>query len=253
MARFEQAGAVLVLPPGQSPGLAIGLGGLGAKLADLVMLYAGIADLGTVPPLRERLDTPVGEPQRLLSPVAAWYVSDVLRGSPPPENGVAGRIAFKTGTSYGYRDAWSVGFDGKHTIGVWVGRPDGAPVPGLIGREARRADTVRRLFPIGHSRRIAARAYRRPYSLQRPIAAAVAALPVRAAGRRQWASVAAHSVPARRRAPRSRHNGRQARSDPAQIDRRGRAAHGVRQWRPTAAATAWNFVLYARVGRVLRG
>ena len=135
MARFEQAGAVLVLPPGQSPGLAIGLGGLGAKLADLVMLYAGIADLGTVPPLRERLDAPVGEPQRLLSPVAAWYVSDVLRGSPPPENGVAGRIAFKTGTSYGYRDAWSVGFDGKHTIGVWVGRPDGAPVPGLIGRE----------------------------------------------------------------------------------------------------------------------
>ncbi|HEY5065069.1 MAG TPA: penicillin-binding protein 1C [Xanthobacteraceae bacterium] len=135
MARLEQAGAILVLPPGQSPGLAIGLGGLGAKLADLVMLYAGIADLGAVPPLRERLDAPVGEPQRLLSPVAAWYVSDVLRGSPPPENGVAGRIAFKTGTSYGYRDAWSVGFDGKHTIGVWVGRPDGAPVPGLIGRE----------------------------------------------------------------------------------------------------------------------
>ena len=48
----------------------------------------------------------------------------------------AGRIAFKTGTSYGYRDAWSIGFDGKHTIGVWVGRPDGAPVPGLVGRSA---------------------------------------------------------------------------------------------------------------------
>jgi penicillin-binding protein 1C len=136
MARLEQAGAVLVLPPGQTPGLAIGLGGLGAKLSDLVMLYAGIADLGTVLPLRERWNAPAGEPERLLGAVAAWYVSDVLRGSPPPENGVPGRIAFKTGTSYGYRDAWSVGFDGKHTIGVWVGRPDGAPVPGLIGREA---------------------------------------------------------------------------------------------------------------------
>ena len=135
MAQFEQAGAVLVLPPGQTAGLAIGLGGVGAKLSDLVMLYAGIADLGTVLPLRERLDAPPGEPRRLLGPVAAWYVTDVLRGSPPPENGVPGRIAFKTGTSYGYRDAWSVGFDGKHTIGVWVGRPDGAPVPGLIGRE----------------------------------------------------------------------------------------------------------------------
>jgi penicillin-binding protein 1C len=71
-----------------------------------------------------------------MDPVAAWYVGNVLLGSPPPENGVAGRIAFKTGTSYGYRDAWSIGFDGKHTVGVWVGRPDGAPVPGLVGREA---------------------------------------------------------------------------------------------------------------------
>ena len=57
-------------------------------------------------------------------------------GTPPPENGVRNRIAFKTGTSYGYRDAWSVGFDGRMTIGVWVGRPDGAPVPGLVGRTA---------------------------------------------------------------------------------------------------------------------
>jgi penicillin-binding protein 1C len=135
-ARLEQAGATLVLPKDQAPGLAIGLGGVGARLSDLVMLYSGIARLGTVLPLRERLDAPAPQARRLMGAVAAWYVSDVLRGSPPPENGAPGRIAFKTGTSYGYRDAWSVGFDGKHTIGVWVGRPDGAPVPGLIGREA---------------------------------------------------------------------------------------------------------------------
>jgi penicillin-binding protein 1C len=71
-----------------------------------------------------------------MEPVAAWYVANVLLGTPPPENGAAARIAFKTGTSYGYRDAWSIGFDGAHTVGVWVGRPDGAPVPGLIGRAA---------------------------------------------------------------------------------------------------------------------
>ena len=65
-------------------------------------------------------------PRRLLDPVAAWTVFDVLLGSPPPENAAGGRIAFKTGTSYGYRDAWSMGFDGRHTIGIWVGRPDGA-------------------------------------------------------------------------------------------------------------------------------
>ncbi len=51
-------------------------------------------------------------------------------------NAPHGRLAFKTGTSYGYRDAWAIGFDGRMTIGVWVGRPDGAPVPGLVGRAA---------------------------------------------------------------------------------------------------------------------
>jgi penicillin-binding protein 1C len=71
-----------------------------------------------------------------MEPAAAWYVADILRGTPPPENAPGGRIAFKTGTSYGYRDAWSVGFEGKRTVGVWVGRPDGAPVPGLTGRTA---------------------------------------------------------------------------------------------------------------------
>jgi penicillin-binding protein 1C len=135
-ARLAQAGAALTLPDGDAPGLAIGLGGAGVRLSDLVMLYSGIARLGSVLPLEERLGESAPEARRLMEPVAAWYVSNVLLGSPPAENGVAGRIAFKTGTSYGYRDAWSVGFDGKHTIGIWVGRPDGAPVPGLIGREA---------------------------------------------------------------------------------------------------------------------
>jgi penicillin-binding protein 1C len=133
-ARLTQAGALLALPEGEAAGLAIGLGGVGIKLSDLVMLYAGIARLGSALPLAERLGAAVPQARRLMEPVAAWYVSNVLLGSPPPENGAAGRIAFKTGTSYGYRDAWSVGFDGKHTIGVWVGRPDGAPVPGLVGR-----------------------------------------------------------------------------------------------------------------------
>jgi len=135
-ARLTQAGAALTLPQGEVPGLAIGLGGVGIKLSDLVMLYSGIARLGTALPLTERFGAPAPEGRRLMEPVAAWYVSNVLLGTPPPENGAAGRIAFKTGTSYGYRDAWSIGFDGKHTIGVWVGRPDGAPVPGLVGREA---------------------------------------------------------------------------------------------------------------------
>ena len=176
-ARLTQAGATLVLPNGQAPGLAIGLGGAGIKLSDLVMLYAGIARLGAVLPLTERLGTPPPQARRLMEPVAAWYVGNVLLGSPPPENGVAGRIAFKTGTSYGYRDAWSIGFDGKHTIGVWVGRPDGAPVPGLVGRDCGGTDPVRRLRPHRHAAGcIAARAFRCACEFERQAAAAAAAL-----------------------------------------------------------------------------
>jgi penicillin-binding protein 1C len=133
-ARLTQAGATLVLPKGEAPGLAMGLGGVGIRLWDLMGLYTGLARLGSAVPLRERLGEPEGAPRRLLDPVAAWYVGNVLIGAPPPENAAPGRIAYKTGTSYGYRDAWAVGFDGRMTIGVWVGRPDGTPVPGLVGR-----------------------------------------------------------------------------------------------------------------------
>ena len=123
-ARLEQAGGSFALPEGEVPGLAIGLGGVGVKLTDLVALYAGLARLGTTVPLTERVANSVEAPsgRRLLDPVAAWYVGSILLGTPPPENAAGGRIAFKTGTSYGYRDAWAVGFDGRHTIGVWVGR-----------------------------------------------------------------------------------------------------------------------------------
>ncbi len=74
--------------------------------------------------------------RRVTEPVAAWYVADILRGAPPPDNAPYGKLAFKTGTSYGYRDAFAVGFDKDDTIGVWVGRPDNGAVPGLVGRLA---------------------------------------------------------------------------------------------------------------------
>jgi penicillin-binding protein 1C len=143
--RLKQAGANLVLPKDEAPGLAMGLGGVGITLQDLALLYAGLPRLGTTRPLREIIPTDhvdgeikndQRETMRLMDQVAAWQVGNVLLGTPPPENAARNRIAFKTGTSYGYRDAWSVGFDGRMTIAVWVGRPDGAPVPGLIGRVA---------------------------------------------------------------------------------------------------------------------
>jgi len=132
--RLRQAGTNLVLPKDEAPGLAMGLGGVGVTLQDLVQLYCGLARLGNTTPLREIASEDARDSLRLMDQVAAWQVGNVLIGSPPPENAPHNRIAFKTGTSYGYRDAWSIGFDGRMTIGVWVGRPDGAPVPGLVGR-----------------------------------------------------------------------------------------------------------------------
>ncbi len=138
LARLDGAGAEIALPKDTPIGLAIGLGGLGVSLTDLARLYAGFARGGEAPALVERLDgaAPIIGPRRVTDPVAAWYVADILRGAPPPANALSGRIAFKTGTSYGFRDALAVGFDRETTIAVWVGRPDNGPTPGLIGRQA---------------------------------------------------------------------------------------------------------------------
>ena len=136
MQRLKRANANPLLPDDTAPGLAVGLGGVGVTLRDLVSINAAIARGGSPVRLQDGVTVAPPEPADaapVLDPVAAWYVSDILAGVPPPLNGSAGRIAYKTGTSYGYRDAWSIGFDGKTVIGVWVGRPDGAPVPGISG------------------------------------------------------------------------------------------------------------------------
>jgi penicillin-binding protein 1C len=136
VSRMRSIGAGIALPPEGAPGLAIGLGGVGITLRDLTRLYAGLARGGEATPLQMLLGRPATEEQfaRIVEPVPAWYVADALLGAQPPLNAQANRIAYKTGTSYGYRDAWSVGFDRKHTIGIWVGRADNAAVPGLVGR-----------------------------------------------------------------------------------------------------------------------
>jgi len=134
--RMKRAHAIPELPPNTQAGLAIGLGGVGLTLRDLVSIYASIARGGTPVHLEDGVNAPAPDAidaAPVLDPVSAYYVTSILADVPPPVNGTAGRIAFKTGTSYGYRDAWAIGYDGKTVIGVWVGRPDGAPVPGIAG------------------------------------------------------------------------------------------------------------------------
>jgi penicillin-binding protein 1C len=141
---LSNAGARLAFPAkSEAPSLPVALGGLGISLSDITMLYTGIADAGVAKPLRFVADMPDGDSHRLFGPVAAYYLRDILDGSSLPEGWAMGQgllkkrtIGFKTGTSYGFRDAWSVGFSNDYTIGVWVGRADGAPSAGRIGREA---------------------------------------------------------------------------------------------------------------------
>jgi len=139
---LEHAGAHLIFPRGENgPSLPIALGGVGISLRDLTMLYAAIPGGGTALPLHETLDSEEGEAFRLFGPVAAPYVREILTGAALPDGWAMGQgltrartIGFKTGTSYGYRDAWAVGFSNDYTVGVWVGVPSGAPRAGRIGR-----------------------------------------------------------------------------------------------------------------------
>ena len=131
---LDRAGVRHALPEGE-PGLAIALGGIGVSLQDMVQLYAAIARGGTALPLRWRMGAEGAAGARVLGETSAWQVADILSGLAPPPGAPANRLAYKTGTSYGHRDAWAIGFDGRHVVGVWLGRADGTPVPGAFGAE----------------------------------------------------------------------------------------------------------------------
>ena len=134
MAGLHRAGTEPQLAGGK-PGLAVALGGVGLTLKDLVQLYAGLANGGIARPLHWRATSAEPAAKRIVSRSAAWQVEHILAGIPPPQGQPRGHIAYKTGTSYGHRDAWAIGWDGRHVIGVWLGRPDGTPVPGIFGGE----------------------------------------------------------------------------------------------------------------------
>jgi penicillin-binding protein 1C len=135
MIRFRRVDVRPVLPPNEAPGLAIGLGGVGITLKDLVQAYAALANRGRPVRLGNGIEEQPGpiDGEALLEPQAVWNVADILSDVLPPQGSRRLGIAYKTGTSYGYRDAWSVGFDGRYVLGVWVGRPDNGAVPGIAG------------------------------------------------------------------------------------------------------------------------
>lgn len=128
-------------------GLALALGGVGMTVQDLALLYAGLGDHGLMRPLawtEAELAEREGEAgRRFMSDGSAQEIIDILQSAPQPSGRMPSRltqnapeIAFKTGTSYGFRDAWAAGIARGHVVVVWVGRADGAPRPGETGRLA---------------------------------------------------------------------------------------------------------------------
>ncbi|MBI1208442.1 MAG: penicillin-binding protein 1C [Azospirillum sp.] len=152
---LKRAGARLVFPPGLTqPGLPLALGGVSISLADLTMLYVGLARGGLIAPLVTEPETIPTLPVRLMSEHAAGEVLHILQGTAPPPGVIQiGRlrqgpaIAIKTGTSYGFRDAWCFGVTPRYTVGVWVGRPDGTPNPDHYGRDTA-GPVVYRVFDL---------------------------------------------------------------------------------------------------------
>ncbi|CRM50047.1 MULTISPECIES: peptidoglycan glycosyltransferase PbpC [Pseudomonas] len=137
-AQMRIGGMPLALPALAEPNLALILGGAGSRLEELVSGYSALARDGKSATLRLQPDDALRE-RPLLSPGAAWIVRRILSGQARPDRDPRAELvqrptlAWKTGTSYGFRDAWAIGVGPRYLIGVWIGRPDGTPVPGQFG------------------------------------------------------------------------------------------------------------------------
>jgi penicillin-binding protein 1C len=126
-------------------GLALALGGAEVSMEELAGLYAMLAGGGELRPLVFTTPPPETEarPLKLLSPEASYAVLEMLRENPRPSDDFttsqvprAPAIPWKTGTSFGLRDAWAVGIVGQYVLGVWIGNFDGTPNANFVGREA---------------------------------------------------------------------------------------------------------------------
>ncbi|EOD1042840.1 peptidoglycan glycosyltransferase PbpC [Citrobacter farmeri] len=135
-AQLRNIGLPLFLPAGAAPNLSLILGGAGARLEDIVAGYSAFARHGKAGVLRLQPGDPLVE-RTLMSPGAAWIIRRILadEAQPLPDSALPriAPLAWKTGTSYGYRDAWAIGLNARYVIGIWTGRPDGTPVAGQFG------------------------------------------------------------------------------------------------------------------------
>jgi penicillin-binding protein 1C len=139
--QFLNASDVRLPKPESFYGLALPLGGAEVSLQDLVRLYAALANNGQLRLLRRIESDPVAKSRRILSPEAAFLTLEMLGNVPRPEMNCAdgthsAPVYWKTGTSHGFRDAWSIAVFDHYVLGVWVGNFDGRANPAFVGRTA---------------------------------------------------------------------------------------------------------------------
>jgi penicillin-binding protein 1C len=140
--QFLESAGISRLKPESYYGLALALGGGEVTMEELAGLYAMLANHGALRPLRVLQSSRMPEGSRLLSPEAAFITLDMLRRNPrPDEDGtlpVRSRwpVAWKTGTSWGFRDAWSAGVAGPYVLVVWIGDFSGRGNPSFVGVDA---------------------------------------------------------------------------------------------------------------------
>jgi penicillin-binding protein 1C len=122
-------------------GLGLALGNCGVRLDELCGAYAMLANEGRHRPLRLRADAPHAPERALLRPDTALAVFRMLEQPFPKEppgglvrgSGTTPRACWKTGTSTGFHDAWTIAFNRQYVVGVWVGNSGGQPSPRLVG------------------------------------------------------------------------------------------------------------------------
>jgi penicillin-binding protein 1C len=139
---FLQSAGIARLDEERHYGLSLALGGGEVTMEELAELYALLANRGVLRPLRYLADgkdaVPETRPVALLSDAAAFITLDMLSRNPRPDSRrpASPKVAWKTGTSWGFRDAWSVGIAGRYVLAVWVGNFDGTGNPAFVGLRA---------------------------------------------------------------------------------------------------------------------
>jgi penicillin-binding protein 1C len=140
---LQQLGLDTVSEPSAHYGIGLVLGNAEVRLLDLANAYACLARGGEWRPVQYVQDAPRASGRRIFSEAACWMVAEMLSGAERAMDATGhtadtplSRVAWKTGTSAGLRDAWTVAYNPEYVVGVWIGNPDGSPADELVGRQA---------------------------------------------------------------------------------------------------------------------